>query len=304
MKNKRLIGICFALISASFWGIGGTVAQYLFQQKQIDVNWFVTVRLLVGGLLLVGSQLLIGKNIFGIWQQKYTAVRLIIFSIVGMLLVQYSYMISIALGNAAMATLLQYLAPVFIIVYYILIGQQRFTKFDALLICLTVGGTFLLLTNGQIDSLSVPLSAMIWGIISGLSLAFYTLYAKPLLASQPSILVVGWAMLVAGVLFNFVAPFWQVGEASIFDTSTYAALTFTILCGTALAFWLFVASLNYISPKETSIFGTLEPLTAVVSSIVWLSLPFGLWQFVGALCIMGMVLGLSFIPTQPKTAAS
>lgn len=295
MENKRWIGIFFALISSSFWGIGGTVAQYLFQQKNIDVNWFVTVRLLLGGLLLVGSQLLIGKNIFSIWQHKYTALRLVIFSIVGMLLVQYSYMISIALGNAAMATLLQYLAPVFIIVYYILRGQQPFTKFDMLIIVLTVSGTFLLLTNGDIHSLSVPVAAIIWGIISGLSLAFYTLYAKPLLATQPSILVVGWAMLVAGVLFNFVAPFWQVGDAS-FSSSTYIGLTFSIVCGTALAFWLFIASLNYISPKETSIFGTLEPLTAVVSSIVWLSLPFGIWQFVGALCIIGMVLGLSLMP--------
>lgn len=295
MENKRWIGIFFALISASFWGIGGTVAQYLFQQKNIDVNWFVTVRLLLGGLLLVGSQLLIGKNIFSIWQHKYTALRLVIFSIVGMLLVQYSYMISIALGNAAMATLLQYLAPVFIIVYYILRGQQPFTKFDMLIIVLTVSGTFLLLTNGDIHSLSVPVAAIIWGIISGLSLAFYTLYAKPLLATQPSILVVGWAMLVAGVLFNFVAPFWQVGDAN-FSSSTYIGLTFSIVCGTALAFWLFIASLNYISPKETSIFGTLEPLTAVVSSIVWLSLPFGIWQFVGALCIIGMVLGLSLMP--------
>lgn len=295
MENKRWIGIFFALISASFWGIGGTVAQYLFQQKNIDVNWFVTVRLLLGGLLLVGSQLLIGKNIFSIWQHKYTALRLVIFSIVGMLLVQYSYMISIALGNAAMATLLQYLAPVFIIVYYILRGQQPFTKFDMLIIVLTVSGTFLLLTNGDIHSLSVPVAAIIWGIISGLSLAFYTLYAKPLLATQPSILVVGWAMLVAGVLFNFIAPFWQVGDAS-FSSSTYIGLTFSIVCGTALAFWLFIASLNYISPKETSIFGTLEPLTAVVSSIVWLSLPFGIWQFVGALCIIGMVLGLSLMP--------
>lgn len=301
MKNKRFIGIFFALISASFWGIGGTVAQYLFQQQAVDVNWFVTVRLLLGGMLLVGSQLLIGKSIFGIWQTKYTAVRLLIFSIVGMLLVQYSYMISIAIGNAAMATLLQYLAPVFIILFYIFTKQQPFTKFDAALIFFTIVGTCLLLTNGQLDSLSVPPAAIIWGIISGLALAFYTLYAKPLLATQPSILVVGWAMLVAGVAFNFVAPFWETGDAQ-FTSTTLLGLTFSIVCGTALAFWLFIASLNYISPKETSIFGTVEPLTAVVSSIVWLSLPFGIWQFVGALCIIGMVLALSLLPKKERTS--
>lgn len=295
MNNKRWIGIFFALISAAFWGIGGTVAQYLFQQQRVDVNWFVTVRLLLGGALLVGSQLLLGKPILNIWKTKRDAVRLVIFSIVGMLLVQYSYMLSIAIGNAAMATLLQYLAPVFIILFYIVTKQQPFTKLDAALIFFTIVGTFLLLTNGDTSSLSVPLAAVIWGIISGLALAFYTLYAKPLLETQSSILVVGWAMLIAGVVFNFVAPFWEAGDVT-WTTATMLSLTFSIVCGTALAFWLFVASLNYISPKETSIFGTFEPLTAVVSSIVWLALPFGLWQFVGALCIIGMVLALSLVP--------
>ncbi|MEE1130195.1 MAG: DMT family transporter [Caryophanon sp.] len=295
MKNKRWIGVFYALISAAFWGIGGTVAQYLFQQQHVDVNWFVTVRLLIGGTLLVGSQLLLSKPILNIWKTKRDASRLLIFSIVGMLLVQYSYMISIALGNAAMATLLQYLAPVFIILFYIMTKQQPFTKLDAALIFFTIIGTFLLLTNGDTSSLSVPVAAIVWGIISGLALAFYTLYAKPLLETQSSILVVGWAMLVAGFVFNFVAPFWQTGDMT-WGTPTIVGLTFSIVCGTALAFWLFVASLNYISPKETSIFGTFEPLTAVVSSIVWLALPFGLWQFVGALCIIGMVLALSLLP--------
>ncbi|WP_083995396.1 DMT family transporter [Caryophanon latum] len=295
MNNKRWIGVFFALISAAFWGIGGTVAQYLFQQQHVDVNWFVTVRLLLGGTLLVGSQVLLGKPIFNIWKTKRDAVRLVIFSIVGMLLVQYSYMLSIALGNAAMATLLQYLAPVFIILFYIITKQQPFTKLDGALIFFTMIGTFLLLTNGDTSSLSVPVAAIVWGIISGLALAFYTLYAKPLLETQSSILVVGWAMLVAGVMFNFIAPFWQTSNMT-WSTPTIVGLTFSIVCGTALAFWLFVASLNYISPKETSIFGTFEPLTAVVSSIVWLALPFGIWQFVGALCIIGMVLVLSLVP--------
>ena len=63
--------------------------------------------------------------VFSIFREKIVVTRLVIFSILGMLLVQYSYMASIDYGNAAIATLLQYIAPVYIIIWYVLRGQDR-----------------------------------------------------------------------------------------------------------------------------------------------------------------------------------
>ncbi|MFJ7684497.1 DMT family transporter [Peribacillus butanolivorans] len=293
-KKNRLIGIFFVIFGASFWGVGGTVAQHLFQSGNIDVDWFVTTRLLFGGILLLSSQLVSRnrKQLFQIWRETTSRNRLIIFSLFGMLLVQYSYMASIALGNAAVATLLQYLAPIFIIFYFIVKGIQKLTRSDLLAISLTLLGTFLLLTNGSFHNLSVPYSAVIWGVISGLSLAFYTLYARSLLESFSSVIVVGWAMLLAGIVMNFVHPIWAI-EAINWSASIYIALGFTILFGTALAFWMFIKSLEYLTAKETTLLGTVEPLTAVVSSILWLQLPFGTWQIVGGFLILVLVVYLS-----------
>ncbi|QNU04769.1 DMT family transporter [Peribacillus butanolivorans] len=293
-KQNRLIGIFFVIFGASFWGVGGTVAQHLFQSGNIDVDWFVTTRLFIGGILLLSSQLVSSnrKHLFQIWKEPTSRNRLITFSLFGMLLVQYSYMASIALGNAAVATLLQYLAPIFIIFYFIVKGIQKLTRSDLLAISLTLLGTFLLLTNGSFNNLSVPFSAVIWGVISGLSLAFYTLYARSLLESFSSVIVVGWAMLLAGIVMNFVHPIWAI-EAINWSASIYIALGFTILFGTALAFWMFIKSLEYLTAKETTLLGTVEPLTAVVSSILWLQLPFGTWQIVGGLLILVLVVYLS-----------
>ncbi|MCO0599738.1 DMT family transporter [Peribacillus butanolivorans] len=293
-KQNRVIGIFLVIFGASFWGVGGTVAQHLFQSGNIDVDWFVTTRLLFGGILLLSSQLVSRnrKQLFQIWRETTSRNRLIIFSLFGMLLVQYSYMASIALGNAAVATLLQYLAPIFIIFYFIVKGIQKLTRSDLLAISLTLLGTFLLLTNGSFHNLSVPYSAVIWGVISGLSLAFYTLYARSLLESFSSVIVVGWAMLLAGIVMNFVHPIWAI-EAINWSASIYIALGFTILFGTALAFWMFIKSLEYLTAKETTLLGTVEPLTAVVSSILWLQLPFGTWQIVGGFLILVLVVYLS-----------
>ena len=295
MQNKRLLGIILALVGATLWGLNGTVSQYLFQWQHVDVNWFVTARLLGAGVLLLSIQLIRRKPIFDVWRSKAFIGQLLLFSIVGMLGVQYSYMASIAAGNAAVATLLQYTAPIFIILYLIFTRQQPFLRIDIVLIVATIIGTWLLLTGGSLNGLSVPMRAIVWGIVSAITLAFYTLYAKTLLAHFSSLVIIGWAMLIAGIGMNFIHPIWAVGEID-FSANTNMALFFTIFFGTAIAFWFFFQSVGYLSAKETTLLGTVEPLMALVSSILWLALPFSLLQAVGALCILVIVAIISFTP--------
>lgn len=294
--NKRIVGIIFVLMGASFWGIGRTAANYLFETADISVNWFVSTRLVISGILLLGIQLLLTgrKTVFTIWKNPQKRLSLIIFSFLGMLLVQYSYMASIAEGNAAVATLLQYLAPIYIIIWVIFRGHQRLHVSDVIAILLTIIGTLLLLTNGSFKGLSVPGIAIVWGIISGLSLAFYTLYARNLLRFYSSVTVVGWAMIIAGVCMNIVHPIWRV-ETQDWSAATIGVLGFSIIFGTTLAFWMFIKSLEYLEAKETTLLGTVEPLTAVVSSIIWLSIPFGLWQVIGMALILILVVYLSLV---------
>ncbi len=205
---------------------------------------------------------------------------MIIFGLLGMLAVQYTYMASINHGNAAVATLLQYLAPVMIIVYLLLRKLTIFTKQDLMTVTLALLGTFLLLTNGAISGLSVPVISIFWGILSGVALAFYTLYAIPLLKEFDSLVVVGWAMAIGGVTLSFIHPPWQA-DFSNFTAEIYMYLIFVIIFGTMFAFWFYIESLQYLSPKETSLIGNLEPLSAVLTMVVWLGEPFGFFSMVG-----------------------
>src|SRR5699024_9315469 len=292
--NKKT-GLFLVITGATLWGVGGTVSQKLFQQYAIDVNWLVTVRLLIAGLLLLTVQ---GfkkdhSQIFDIWKNKKTSLQLIIFGLLGMLGVQYTYMASIDYGNAAVATLLQYLAPVMIIAYLLLRKQTLLTRRDLLTFSLALVGCFFLLTNGSVSQLSVPVPAIVWGVLSGVALAFYTLYAVSLLAQYDSLVVVGWAMVIGGLALSFIHPPWQMDYASL-TAEIYVYLFFVIILGTMIAFWFYIESLQSLLPKETSLLGSLEPLSAVLTTVIWLNEPFGYFQWVGAACIIGMTLLLAF----------
>ncbi|MFB5283701.1 DMT family transporter [Peribacillus sp. Hz7] len=292
--TNRRKGLFFVITGAILWGVGGTVAQKLFQQYAIDVDWLVTTRLLIAGFLLLTVQFFLKERsqILGVWKNRRTAIQLIIFGLLGMLAVQYTYMASISHGNAAVATLLQYLAPVMIIVYLILRKQTVLTRQDLLTVSLALVGCFFLLTNGSISGLSVPTSAIIWGVLSGLALAFYTLYAIPLLTQYDSLVVVGWAMIIGGFALSFIHPPWQMDFTSL-TLESYLYLVFVILFGTMIAFWFYIESLQSLSPKETSLLGSLEPLAAVVTTVIWLKEPFGFFQWIGTACIIGMILVLA-----------
>ncbi|WP_026565671.1 EamA family transporter [Bacillus sp. UNC41MFS5] len=287
---NRQKGILLVITGAVFWGIGGTVAKKLFHQYQIDVDWLVTIRLLIAGCLLLTVQFF-GKDrsqILGVWKTRKTAIQLIIFGLLGMLAVQYTYMASIEHGNAAVATLLQYLAPVMIIIYLIFRKQSVLTKRDLLTVILALVGCFFLLTNGSISQLSVSTPAIVWGVLSGFALAFYTLYAVPLLAQFDSLVIVGWAMLIGGYALSFIHPPWQMDFTSL-PLDAYYYLVFVIIFGTMFAFWFYIESLQSLAPKESSLLGSIEPLAAVLTTVFWLKEPFGLFQWVGTTCIIGLI---------------
>lgn len=291
------------LVAATLWGLSGTVAQRLFQDEGFTPGWLVTMRLLISGILL----LILGgfrKNfnqVFAVWNAPKDRIRLVIFGIIGMLGVQYTYFAAIQTGNAATATLLQYLAPLFIMVY-LAIKYKRvpsFQEFIALGFALL--GTFLLVTNGSLHQLSVSSVSIAWGLSSAIALAFYTLYPSGLLQRWGSEAIIGWGMIIGGIALCPIASPWQI-QGQHWSVITGLLVSFVIVFGTAIAFYLYIDSLRYITPTEASLLASAEPLSAVAASVIWLRLPLSLFEGIGGLCIVSTVLMLSLRPkNQSKT---
>ncbi|WP_459501396.1 DMT family transporter [Bacillus sp. C1] len=307
MDSGRLKGIIMVITGASLWGLSGTAAQQLFQHENVSTEWLVTIRLLISGsiLLLFSSFSSKKSEVLGIWKQKTDANKMILFGLLGMLAVQYTYFASIQEGNAAVATLLQYLAPIFITVYLIFKWNIRPTKIDFISIALSLIGTFLLLTNGSIDNLAISTPAIIWGILSGLSLAFYSLYSKELLEKWSSAVIVGWGMIIGGIgviVLHFLSTneFILLSGMKYLQPNNLFLIAFVVIFGTLIAFYLYLDSIRYLTPKETTLFGCTEPLAAIISSILILHVPFQSFQLLGALCVIVMVLVLSQKPDEGK----
>lgn len=295
MFEKRTQGFLMVVVGASLWGLSGAAAQELFQTDGFTPGWLVTIRMVVSGLILLsGVFLTSGKStLFAIWRSAASATQLVIFSLLGLLAVQYTYFAAIHFGNAATATFLQYLGPALIVVWVAMRLRQWPTRRQSAALAFATLGTFLLVTNGSVHQVVVPPKAIFWGLVSALAMAFYTLYPGALMRKFGSAVTTGWAMLVGGVAFLPFAQPWQVSNQHWTLTSALLVV-FVILFGTLLAFYLYLSSMHYIAPAETSLLASVEPLSAAVAAVLWLHVQLGYATILGGLSIIMTVVLLAF----------
>ena len=152
---------------------------------------------------------------------------------------------------------------------------------------MAVGGTFLLVTHGNLDTLSIPIAALVWGLASAFAAAFYTMQPKRLIRKWRATLVIGWGMLLGGLALMPVCPPWLFsGTWSSLSALIYA---YVIVFGTVIAFGCYLGSIKYIQPAEASILGSVEPLSAILLSIIFLDASFGSMDILGTALIIGTV---------------
>ncbi|WP_043932074.1 DMT family transporter [Bacillus sp. EB01] len=299
----RIRGLSMVIIGAAFWGMTGPLMEWLLKDTGVTVAFLLSIRLLISGVMLLSIVAFSNNKIFGVWKSKFWWSRLILFSMVGMLGLQYSFVAAIHASNAIMATLLQFSAPIFIIIFVSVTARKLPGKQQLIGVAGTLIGLFFLLTNGSLDTLVVSREALIWGLLLGLAFAFYALYPLRLMNEWGVLTIVGWAMFISGCTLSLATRVWtSPGWAAIANWETIGLFFILILFGT-MAFVLTLGSLKYITPVENSILGSVEPLTAMVISVIWFGTILHGLQLFGALCMLTFIIWLSVLKDKPAATA-
>lgn len=290
---ERIKGIGMIVSGAAFWGATGPMMEWLLGNSPMTVPFMLTVRLLLAGVFLLTYLKMKGTPIMLPWRQKVWVRPLLIFGVFGMLGVQFSFASSIDTSNAVIATLFQFLAPIYIIIFVSWQHRKLPPLVQVLGMIVTLGGLFLLLTNGSLSGFSLSPAAVFWGIAVGLAFSFYTLYPAHLMQVWGVLLSVAWAMVIGGAVLLITQLIPVVKQAQLlFQFDIGIMLLAVIIVGTA-AFLLFLGSMKFITPLEASILSSVEPLTAMIISVLWFGQALGVWQLFGAIVMLAGVMWIS-----------
>ncbi len=292
-KSEKVKGTAFALIGGALWGFSGTCGQYLFNFKDMNTEWLTSIRLLFSGIIMVVIAMLTQReNIKGIFSDKYDRIALVIFGIAGLLTCQYTYFVTISNSNAATATVLQYLGPALIMIFVCFKAKRMPNKKEILAVILAISGTFLLATHGSLKELAISPKGLIFGLLSALSLAVYSILPGKIIQRWGSLTVTGFGMFIAGIVFTLIVRTWNISQS--LDFAAVFVVLLIIIFGTVIPFTLYLQGVGYIGASKASMLACVEPLSATIISALWLKNKFMPIDLLGFALIITTVLMLSF----------
>jgi len=295
MKNKTILGTICGIMTGICWSLSGVFAQFLFETKGLQANLFIPIRLFVAGVILFLYMLFTNhKELFAVTKNKKDFIQTILSGIFGTMLFQSTFFKAVEASNAGTATVLQYLAPVFIM-FYVCLKKNRFpNRLELLSIFLAVGGVFLISTHGDIRTLSISPDGLFWGLACAFGMFTDTLLPEKLNKKYSAIAIMAWSFLFGGIVAMFVFKPWNYPLE--IDFIVLGALLVTILLGCITAYLLYRYSIKTIGPSKASLFSSSELISATILSVCWLGTPLMWVDFVG----FTMILFVVFILTSEK----
>lgn len=153
------MGVFLVLLGGIFWAISGVLAEYLFKNNY-SVDWVCFYRLLSTGLILIFLSFKAQKIL--VFTNLKESLSICMFGFFGLLLTQFGYFKAIYYTDAGTATMIQYCAPL-IIMLYLCFKNKKFPKLiEIFALILIIFALFLLATKGDIEAVVLNYWGIFW----------------------------------------------------------------------------------------------------------------------------------------------
>lgn len=287
-SRQALVGVIATLLGGSFWGFSGTSASFLFANYQVDTMWLMAVRQLgAGALFMLFIVLFDRERMVKLLTTPRDLFVLGLLTVFGVFFNQLFYLLAVRLTNAGTATVLQCLQLV-LIMGYSCIRQRRAPRRRELAgLILALGGTFLIATGGDPTTLAIPLEGLVVGLLAAFGAMCMSIIPVRILPKYGSSIVTGSAMLFSGIATSLVVRPWN--DVPTLDLAGWEALFVLIAVGSCLAYALYMQGVKDIGSMRASLIGTVEPVSATVTSALMLGTVFAPTDLIGFACIIVMV---------------
>lgn len=264
-------GTIYSLLSGLIWGICGILGEYFFTHYQVSSGWITSMRLLIAGSsVLILAFYKLKFHLFDIWRDKKNYLSFLAYAILGIFSVQFFFYLCVEYSNATTATILQFISPIFILVYDRIIHKKKASRNAILYVLIAMVGVFLMTTKGDLSTLSITPLALVTGLLSALGVMFNVILPQKFAKEYGFVPTVGWGMIVAGTFSNFLYPVYQI-SFQLDWISIAICLTIAFL-GTAFAFFLSMKAVSMVSPLVVSVVSASEPLSSAILSVLFLGL--------------------------------
>ncbi|HEL0664619.1 DMT family transporter [Streptococcus equi] len=284
-------GSTMILLAGIAWGLSGVSGQYLIAHG-VGINALTSLRLIISGLVLSSMAYMRQRDaVIRLLKDKRLLRELLIYSLFGLTLNQYAYLLAIRYSNAGTATVLQYLSPILVLVYLSFKSRRLPAAGESCAICLAILGMVIMACHGDLSHLAINPIGLFWGLFAAVTYAYCVIKPAKLIADWGSLLIVGLAMLMGGVIFPILTRAWQYPLAMTYGN--LRALFGIIGIGTIFAYTFFLKGASIIGPIKATLLASIEPVASVFFAIILMKETFHPIDLLGMALILIAVLVIS-----------
>lgn len=274
-------GYIWIISAATAWGFIGIFSSLAFSQGvgpmevafwRAFLAWFC-----------FGAQALLRKET-GV--DKKDMPLLVIFGLLGVSLFYISYQFAVKTAGVALASVLLYTAPAWVVTCSFLIYGEKLTVLKSLAVVLVIIGVFLISKTGATSRVSAAIGwpAILSGLASGFCYSLYYTFGKYFSQKYSSANLFLWVLPVGAL---GILPFVEFADKT---GLAWAALICVSIISTFLANFCYYRGLKYLEAGKASIVATLEPVVAAVTAYVFLGEYFTVPGYIGAGLIIAAVI--------------
>lgn len=283
MKKLAPLLVCFAGI---LWGMIG-----LFVRRMNDRGFssldIVSVRALVTTLILF--------LVLGVFKRELFKIKLkdlwcfLGTGICSILFFNFCYFKSIETGYLAVAAILLYTAPAFVLIFSAVLFHEKITKEKIIqIVCIIVGCA--LATNVFASSGSISLLSVLFGIGSGIGYALYSIFGKfAIERGYKSATITFYTFLIAGVGTLPFVNLTNMYKVCVDDSKMLGFYFLFGLVSTVLPYIAYSVGLKDMDNSKAAVTASVEPITASLLGFV----VFG--ENISGIQILGIVLALGAV---------
>lgn len=268
-------GYFYIAIASFWWGIAATLGRAAFTGRLLPKGKALPP---IDPLILSQSRaglsfvvLLVVLTLSRGWRRIQLPVadlrRMLVLGVLGVAASNYFYYLAIQRTNVGTAIILQYTAPVWVLLYTVARGQQKATAQRVSAVGLAMAGIALVLGIVSGKGLRLDLVGVGAALLAAFSFAFYNVAGHSILARHDRWIVLLYTVCSASLFWTVVNPPWKIMAAHYSSTQWLFLMAFSLV-SVMVPFSFYFAGLQHLEPTRAIVVSCLEPVFSILLAAV------------------------------------
>lgn len=286
------VGLLAAVAAAHLWAVSGVFGKVVMTGSLSPAR-LVFYRSVLSALMLLAVLLWRDPSLLRLNRRDLPF--FLAMGTLGLALTQFTYYAAIQSLSVGMAILLQYLAPLWMLLFERLWLKVPLTPARLAALALALAGCAMVSVETE-STRPWGNGGVLLGLTAGVCFAFYTLMSRHALKSHRDLTVLFYGFLFSALFWSASPDSWQ--PLSQIESFKIWMILYVVIFGTIFPYLLFMRAMKHLSASHTGIISTLEPVVAALIAWIFLQEKLTGLQFSGGLCVL---LAIGILQKNPST---